>query len=69
MLFSLKFNSCMSPLDAEKPVMPDCTNAIRLDADFDMAEYEDLQNEITENLLKLAEKSKLIGMIMENSGI
>ena len=69
MLFSLKFNSCMSPLDAEKPVMPDCTNAIRLDEDFDMAEYEDLQNEITENLLKLAEKSKLIGMIMENSGI
>ncbi len=69
LFFDIIFTSEIAPLEAEKPVMPDCTDAIELDEDFDMAEYEDLQKEINENLLKLADKSKIIGMIIDKEEI
>ena len=59
----------VKPLEAEKPVMPDMTDAITVNEDFDLEEYEDLQKEILENLIGLAEKSELIGMIFEYAGI
>ncbi len=69
MFFDIIFTSEITSLEAEKPVMPDCTDAIQLDDDFDMAEHEELQKEIYENLLKLADKSEIIGMIAEYAGI
>lgn len=69
LFFDIEFASRISPLGAEKPVMPDCTGAIQLDENFDMAEHEELQKEIYENLLKLADKSKILGMIVEAAEI
>ncbi len=52
------------PLEAEKPVMPDCSDAVIMDEDYTMADDEALMQEIYDNLMILSEKSELIGMIM-----
>ncbi len=70
LFFDIVLYAGIEPLKTEKPVMPDYTNAINLNDDLEEVEdFEGLQKEILNNLLILAEKNELIGLIVKNSGI
>lgn len=60
MLFDIKFIADVKPLEAEKPVMPDCSNAIDLSDESALEGREDLMQEMMDKLKSLAEKSELI---------
>ncbi len=69
LFFDVAFTAEVTPLEAEAPVMPDYSQAIDINGDFEGGEYDGLKAEIYENLLALGEKSELIGMITESSDI
>ncbi len=65
LIMDLIFSAEVKPLETDKPVMPDSSNAIVVNEDFDMEDNEALQQEIYENLIALSEKSELLGMLIE----
>lgn len=70
MLFKLSVSAVAKPLEnAEKPVMPDMTDAVIFSEDTNIEDYPGLSEELQENLLILAEKSELIGAIMDLAGL
>ncbi len=70
LFFEISFTADVKPLEnAEKPVMPDCSDAIVMNDDFDAENYPELSREVGEKFLIVAEKSEFIGKIMELAGI
>ena len=69
LFFDLIFTADVRPLEnAEKPVMPDYSDAIVMDENFDAENYPELFEEIQENFLIVAEKSEFISRIMDLAG-
>ncbi len=69
LFFDIVLSAGIEPLKTEKPVMPDCTDAIDFMEAGEIENIEELQQEILNNLIALSEKNELIGMIVEYSGI
>lgn len=70
LFFEISFTADVKPLEnAEKPVMPDCSDAIVMNEDFEAEDYPELSKEVGEKFLIVAEKSEFIGKIMELAGI
>lgn len=69
LFFTIAFTADVKPLaNAEKPVMPDYSDAIVMNDDFDAEDYPELSEEIMVNILALAEKSEFFGKIFAIGG-